>query len=44
MSSIKSMNERNVTGTNFEKYNEENTKPTMEARRKITNLVAEYRE
>lgn len=36
-----SMNEQNVIGTNFEKYNRE-AKPTSEIRRKIGNFVMEY--
>ena len=42
--SIKSINEHNVTGTNFEKYNKERNKTTLECRRKIANFVLEYRE
>jgi len=38
-----SMNEENVTGTNFEKYNGE-AKPSQEIRRKIANYLNEYRE
>ena len=38
-----SMNEQNVIGTNFEKYNRE-AKPSGEIRRKIGNFVMEYRE
>lgn len=37
-----SMNESNVIGMNFEKYN--NQKPSQDIRRKITNYLAEYRE
>lgn len=33
-----------MTGTNFEKYNKEGNKPTMEGRRKIANFVLEFRE
>lgn len=36
------MNETNVIGMNFEKYN--NQKPTQEVRRKIANYFAEYKE
>ena len=38
-----SMNETNVIGMNFEKYNRE-AKPTAEIRRKIGNFVMEYQE
>jgi hypothetical protein len=38
-----SMNEQNVIGTNFEKYNRE-AKPSAEIRRKIGNFVMEYTE
>ncbi len=38
-----SMNEQNVIGTNFEKYNRE-AKPSGEIRRKIGNFVMEFRE
>jgi len=38
-----SMNEQNVIGTNFEKYNREG-KPSGEIRRKIGNFVMEYKE
>jgi glycosyltransferase involved in cell wall biosynthesis len=38
-----SMNEHNVVGLDFEKYNRE-AKPSGEIRRKIANFVAEYRE
>ena len=38
-----SMNEQNVIGMNFEKYNGE-AKPSHEIRRKIANFVLEYRE
>ncbi len=37
-----SMNEQNVIGTNFEKYND--CKPSQEIRRKIANYFLEYRE
>lgn len=37
-----SMNEQNVIGMNFEKYN--NNKPSTEIRRKIMNYLQEYRE
>lgn len=37
------MNEQNVIGTNFERYNRE-AKPSNEVRRKIQNFVAEYQE
>lgn len=37
-----SMNEQNVIGTNFEKYNDK--KPSAEIRRKITNYISEYKE
>jgi len=37
------MNEQNVVGTNFEKYNRE-AKPSSEVRRKIANFVLEYKE
>lgn len=35
-----SMNEQNVIGTNFEKYND--CKPSQEIRRKINNYFLEY--
>jgi hypothetical protein len=38
-----SMNEQNVIGMDFEKYNRE-AKPSQEVRRKIANFVMEYRE
>jgi hypothetical protein len=38
-----SMNEQNVIGFNFEKYNRE-AKPSNEIRRKIGNFVMEFRE
>ena len=37
------MNEQNVIGMNFEKYNREE-KPSQEIRRKIANFVMEYQE
>ena len=37
-----SLNKTNVTGLNFEKYND--LKPTLDIRRKITNLCHEYQE
>ena len=37
-----SMNEQNVIGTNFEKYND--CKPSQEIRRKIANYFIEYRD
>jgi hypothetical protein len=37
-----SMNEQNVIGMNFEKYND--IKPSQEIRRKIANMFLEYRE
>ncbi len=42
MSRKVSMNEQNVIGMNFEKYNDQ--KPSQEIRRKITNYFSEYRE
>ncbi len=36
------MNEQNVIGTNFEKYNDQ--KPSQEIRRKIANYFLEYKE
>ena len=36
------MNEQNVIGTNFEKYNDK--KPSVEIRRKITNYISEFKE
>ena len=42
MSRKVSMNEQNVIGMNFEKYNDR--KPTHEIRRKITNYISEFRE
>ena len=38
-----SMNEQNVVGIHFEKYNRE-AKPSSEVRRKIANFVLEYKE
>ena len=43
MSRKVSMNEQNVIGMNFEKYNRE-AKPSQEVRRKIANFVMEYQE
>ena len=43
MSRKVSMNEQNVIGLNFEKYNRED-KPSVEIRRKIGNFVLEYQE
>lgn len=37
-----SMNEQNVIGKNFEKYND--CKPSQEIRRKIANYFIEYRD
>ncbi|MFS8159445.1 MAG: hypothetical protein ACMG6E_04370 [Candidatus Roizmanbacteria bacterium] len=37
-----SMNEQNVIGKNFEKYND--CKPSQEIRRKIANYFLEYRD
>jgi phosphoribulokinase len=36
-----SINEQNVIGTNFERYNREE-KPSVEVRRKIANFVSEF--
>ena len=36
------MNEQNVIGTNFEKYNDQ--KPSQEIRRKIANYFLEYKD
>lgn len=42
MSRKVSMNEQNVIGTNFEKYNDQ--KPSQEIRRKIANYFLEYKD
>jgi hypothetical protein len=42
MSRKVSMNEQNVIGTNFEKYND--IKPSPEIRRKIANFFIEYKD